>query len=702
MQSQKSSGGESMKPIDRKACAAYFAPTLRLDTNSGVFHFPGIQYVIVTDIKIIGHRRLLLLYLLPRARAAAGDFYPSYIVFQAADNFMTYDMRPESKPKCRTATLERLGDDHGFFSHLAFYRRTDEDRVKRFCKYSGTDEDPVTGLGALSYRQSTIAATRSQKARTSRGRNLARQMSRLKPHGKRFEQWAKNEILPKYIIYKYRKGANTIKGICTACGNDVEVLGAKHNLSYICPACHKSVTLKSVGKARSISDRATVLRFDRIDENELALRTFKVYWHYSCGHACYEFHESARTFIQWDKSGTCSAKRYWNSNVSEGGTTWRHGLRPQYGCWQKSFEADTEGILWTRNVSAALRGTPWQYSEIGSFFGHARISNDAEEYLAQYLRKPCIEYLVKLRLFRLASYLVYRYDNVLKMGHKRNALCPEGRQFQEVLGVGTEDLPLMQELDISYTQLCILQSMRRTGMLPSNELLLWCDKYRIDRLQDISTPLKYMTPHKLVRYATEQFEANKLPDGAFYYRGAGFSSISQMLGDYRDYLFMCEGQGYDMKNPFVLFPKDMQTAHDRVMKLSDSKKMKIYNKQIVEQYAENTMRYGFKRDGLMIVAPKSAREITREGQSLHHCVGNYVGRMATQECVILFLRKEDAPNKSFCTIEVSDGRIQQARANMNTDPPPDAEKFLEKWRKQVLEQPYRKRPAASPVLAQAA
>ena len=157
-----------------------------------------------------------------------------------------------------------------------------------------------------------------------------------------------------------------------------------------------------------------------------------------------------------------------------------------------------------------------------------------------------------------------------------------------------------------------------------------------------------------------------------------------------------------MKNPFVLFPKDMQTAHDRVMKLSDSKKMKIYNKQIVEQYAENTMRYGFKRDGLMIVAPKSAREITREGQSLHHCVGNYVERMATQECVILFLRKEDAPNKSFCTIEVSDGRIQQARANMNTDPPPDAEKFLEKWRKQVLEQPYRKRPAASPVLAQAA
>ena len=104
----------------------------------------------------------------------------------------------------------------------------------------------------------------------------------------------------------------------------------------------------------------------------------------------------------------------------------------------------------------------------------------------------------------------------------------------------------------------------------------------------------------------------------------------------------------------------------------------------------------------MIVAPKSARDITREGQALHHCVGNYVSRMAKQECVILFLRREDAPNKSFCTIEVSDGRIQQARANMNTNPPPEAEKFLEQWRKRVLEQPYHKRALAPALLLQAA
>ena len=691
-----------MKPIDRKACAAYFAPKLKLDTNSGVFYFPGIQYVIVTDIKIIGHRRLLLLYLLPRARAASGNFHPAYVVFQASDNFATYDIRPESNPKWRTSALERLGDDKDFFAHLAFYTRADEDRVMRFCKYSSADEEPASGLGSLSTLQAAIVAARSKKARVSRGRNLARQMARVKPIGLRFQHWAENDVLPKYIIFRYKKGAKVFDGICTACGHEVKVQDAKHNLPYVCPMCQRAVTLKSRGKSHSILDRATVLRLDRLSENELMLRTFKVYWHYSCGKSEYDFYENARTLIRWDQGGNLLTTRYWNAHRDEGGTPWRYGVRPQFFNWKKGFEADTEGFLWTRGISTALKGTPWQYCEVDTFFGNARISADAEEYLVKYLEMPCIEYLVKLRLFRLASYLIYQYDSKPSLTQRISVLCPHGKQFQEVLGVGMEDLPLMQALDASYIQLGVLQSMRRAGVSPDKELLLWCDQYRIDRLRDISTPLKYMTPHKLVRYATKQFEANRIPEGAFYYRGAGFCSMSQMLGDYRDYLFMCEAQGYDMKNPFVLFPKEIMAAHDQVMKLSDNKKAAIYNKQIAGLYAENTMRYGFKKDGLMIVAPKSARDITREGQALHHCVGNYVSRMAKQECVILFLRREDAPNKSFCTIEVSDGRIQQARANMNTNPPPEAEKFLEQWRKRVLEQPYHKRALAPALLLQAA
>lgn len=681
-----------MKPIDRKACAAYFAPKLKLDTNSGVFHFEGIRYVIVTDIKIIGHRRLLLLYLLPREQAAAGDFHPSYIVFQATDQFVTRDLRPEAKTKWRTAALERLNGYDRFLPRLAFYTRADEERVIRFCRL---ERKPKSGLFALSVRQLEIVMRRTEKARAVRERKLAREMARIKPAGKRFEHWAKDSALPKYIVYQYSKGATSFDGICTACGQSVNVPNARHNLPCVCPACKRAVTLKSHGKSKNLTDRATVSRFDRLSKNELILRTFKVFWYYGLGRSGYRFYETARTIIQWDETGQISTARFWDLFTASGITSWRRGVRPQFSLWQKSFEASTDGFLWTGNIARVLQGTPWQYSGIGAFFENARISADAETYLAKYSEMPCIEYLVKLRLFRLTAYLVYQHL-------RGNVLHPQGTRFQEVLGVGMEDLPLLQELDASYAQLGILQSMRRAGLSPDRELLQWCDKYQIERLSDVSTPLKYMTPHKLVRYATEQFEANRCPTGMLYYDGVGFHSIRQMLGDYRDYLFMCEGQGYDMKNPFVLFPKNMKTAHDQVMKLSANEKAKIYNRQIADSYAENTTRYGFKKDGLMIVAPKSSRDITREGQALHHCVGTYVERMAKQECVILFLRRRSAPSKSFCTIEVSDGRIQQARANMNAEPPPEAKMFLEQWKKRVLERPFRREDAIPAALPQVA
>lgn len=36
-----------------------------------------------------------------------------------------------------------------------------------------------------------------------------------------------------------------------------------------------------------------------------------------------------------------------------------------------------------------------------------------------------------------------------------------------------------------------------------------------------------------------------------------YSSMQDVASEYRDYLRMCAEQGYDMKNSFVLYPKDL-------------------------------------------------------------------------------------------------------------------------------------------------
>lgn len=601
-----------MKGIDKKACAGYLVPQRVLNTGSGVFGAKQIEYVIVTDIKRIGHRKLLILYLYSRANAGNGLLRPRYVMFQASDSYITFDMESE---KWRIASLERLESDWSFKNKLAFYSKQDENRARRFCKASKNDD----GISAITAKQDQLLAHRAKKRAKSRDQRILDRMKPLKPVGKRFEQWAKHDVLPKYIFYDYVRDAKSVLGTCTACGHEVEVLGAKHNRLYVCPHCRKEVTLKSRGKFKRIWDRATVLMLERAAENELALRVFKVHWSYHYGKSEFEFYESAREFITWGEDNHYDVDRYYNTYDMQCLTTWRHGLRPRFSYYQDCFAAETFGHLYTRNLKIALKGTPWQYCAIDKFYELERDSMEVEPYLHQYLRKPCIEYLVKLGLSRLASYAVYREDRSYGIDDNTR-MNTKGKNLKEVLGIGMEDLPLLQEMNASYEQFCLIQGMRNIGIAPNRPLLEWCGANQIGKTQDVIVPLRYMSPHKLTRYIEEQYAIDKRAKGAF---SGGYYAFSHALSTYRDYLEMCEGLRYDMQNSFVLFPQKLLDAHDIAVKCTKHQKDKANDRAIVNAYSELKQQYGFHRDGLMIVPPRSAAEIIREGHALHHCVGTY-------------------------------------------------------------------------------
>ncbi len=95
-------------------------------------------------------------------------------------------------------------------------------------------------------------------------------------------------------------------------------------------------------------------------------------------------------------------------------------------------------------------------------------------------------------------------------------------------------------------------------------------------------------------------------------------------------------------------------------------------------------RFGFQKDGFKIVPPNKATAISDEGAMLHHCVGSYVDRMAEGKTVILFIRQEQEPDKPFFTMEVQNNKVVQLRGFQNSTPPEDVKKFVEVWKKQVL------------------
>ena len=685
-----------MKQIDKRACSRHIDPKHRFNLNDGILHVPEITYVLKTSVRNIGGRRMLVLYLYSVKEIIQGKIQPSFVVFQASDSFITFDHRPEAKTKWRESELLRMPECRK--NLLAFHTYADEKRVLDFCKVSAEKRSEYTGISALSRRQSEIKQRHALKASLAREKRIAANMRRVKPAGKRFQSWAEDQALPKYIIYDYRKGAASMTGRCTACGETVTIAGARHNRLCICPNCKRRVTLKSQNRSKRIWDRVTVAKIDRLAPNEMVIRIFKLQQVLENGQTQQWCYESARTFVTWDENAACSVKRYWNSCDQNAEMPWRIGTRPKFSCFQKSYAADKDSYLYTEKLSTVLHDTPWQYSEIGAFFQNIGLQLDVETYLSQYLRYPCIEYLVKLRLFRLAEHVVYYHDHGWQDPKKEPPINLSGRSFSGILGLGREDLPLMQEIDVTYEQLTLLQYLRQVNITPDKGFLQWCQQYNITQGGLITVPLRHMTQHKLSRYITEQYEPNKLKPGAFY-QGFGYYNARDVLSDYRDYLLICEGLSYDLSNSFILFPKDLKQAHNQAAKLSTEQKTKLYDYHIARKYETLSSQYSFRKSGMMIVAPKTAQEIVKEGQSLHHCVGTYVERMVKDECQILFLRKEEAPDKSFFTIELRDGQIQQVRGSYNVSPPPQVEKFLKLWQKAVLDHPT---PRMGFVLPQAA
>ena len=163
-----------------------------------------------------------------------------------------------------------------------------------------------------------------------------------------------------------------------------------------------------------------------------------------------------------------------------------------------------------------------------------------------------------------------------------------------------------------------------------------------------------------------------------------YSVMSSVLDDYRDYLSMSAALELDMTNSFILYPKDLKTAHDQRMDLFSPGQLEIYNQAIASLHHELFPVYSFSRSSYLIRLPKSAEEICQEGAALHHCVQRYIPDYVKRKCILLFLRKADAQEKPLCTLEVQGHRLIQAKCFDDTLPGPSIQKFLKAYEKEVL------------------
>lgn len=83
------------------------------------------------------------------------------------------------------------------------------------------------------------------------------------------------------------------------------------------------------------------------------------------------------------------------------------------------------------------------------------------------------------------------------------------------------------------------------------------------------------------------------------------------------------------------------------------------------QYALDTQKLEFQKGEYLICCPRSVEDIYRESARQQNCLWEYIKKVAGGETTILFLRKKDAPEEAFVTIELYAGFILQARGRYN-------------------------------------
>lgn len=659
------------RKIDKRACRKFAMPELEFNLNEGVLHVESCPYIIRTAVRNIAGQRILVLYIYQRESILAGSIKPRWVMFHRRDDFATLSFREDAKATWQCSTLGSLDRIGGFDSKCAFYRQQDESRVARFCK---CERGAISMLG---YLQRLISYRKELERKWKKQRAIIDRMKYVPVLPRDLKGFIHREVMPQYIFYDYQRKAPG-HAYCTACRHEVRIAAAKHNTSGLCPRCKKKITFKCRGRRGRIFDRETVQVLQKAEGNGLVLRIIKVYRSFADSDIPnhFEIWENARQFITLSSSGQCSVDAYYyHYKAGYDLTPWCNGYRPVFDRWKYNFTADMSGVLYQRNLSDTLKDTPWAYSQLEAFSGIASFSGVAT-FLSAYIKRPKIEHLIKMKLYRLVSGIIYG-------GYSYSALQAinfNGENMRAILGIDRPYFPLLRELNPSIDQLHLIRQLLQADHKPSTEQIKWFIASKISNADAAKELLAHMSVHKLQRYVEQQFA----PKDEAALKRVDYYKINTLITDYHDYLCMCKELQYDVKNSFILFPRELKAAHDSVAKTLKDKRTAEHEKAIAGSFDEWQKRYQYQSKELMMIPPHSAKEIVDEGAALHHCVRLYVKNVAEKKSVILFVRSVDEPDKSLCTVEVKDGQVTQARGFDNKEPPAQITAFIEQWKQRVL------------------
>lgn len=447
---------------------------------------------------------------------------------------------------------------------------------------------------------------------------------------------------------------------CTRCGTEREISKMndgdclKHNEKRYCYACNTEAICKEYRYGRkNITEYGRILWFRKHGRITFAqLDEYRI---------DYTGWEPKVSFWPSAQYRFCKESQDYYKHVPEG--FW------QSERWERrknvKLPAATNG-MWNYDKVPRFQKTvihPSALNEHGSDLKYAnfnmqRLSFDTPNnpyaligYIYNFLKYPSIEILEKAG-FR--SIVGERVNEA-----KSRAVNWRAKDLRKILGLTPAEIKEFRGRYASLYDLEKYKELKKMGYKVSFEQLGMIPDYR--RQEIIQEIEKYVKLGKVLDYLAPQGEDCR---------------------NYLDYLKECVRLGRDMKNKKILFPGNLQTAHEetyqKVKIQTDAKKKESFRKCMKELYG----RPEYREEKLLIRATESPEELAKESAALHHCVRTYVDRVARGDCAILFIRNVSEPDKPYFTLELSPkGGIIQCRGDHNRAYPQEVADFIERWQK---------------------
>ena len=156
---------------------------------------------------------------------------------------------------------------------------------------------------------------------------------------------------------------------------------------------------------------------------------------------------------------------------------------------------------------------------------------------------------------------------------------------------------------------------------------------------------------------------------------------------YKDYLKQLQELGYPV-NDYYRYPKNLKEAHDRISEeylVMQNKKRQEVDKERQAKFEKEFLPRLEKmcwRDNKYLIRPlRNKEDFNDEGRNNHNCVASYYESATEGRTSIFVLRKIEAEEESFVTVEIDlqRGELKQCYGKGNILPKKEVKEWVEKW-----------------------